>query len=100
MPPALVQLRVYEYVPAELNTPVDMVPLVTLPPFHPAFAGALLPVQEVGVFVLLHVKLALLPAVTAIGLTDNDTTGAGGTVTVRATLRALPVPPALVQLKE
>ena len=79
-----------------MSAPVEAVPLLAFVPLHLPLA-----VQLVGLLVADHVRFELPPVPVVVGLADIETTGGLTTVPLVAVtlVVALPVPPALVQLR-
>lgn len=99
LPAALEHVKVYVKLPAVFLTPVLVEPFalgfVTQVPADP------LAEHDVGLFVALHVIVALLPVPMELGEIDIDTTG-GDVAFPDVTFRladALPVPPAFMQVR-
>jgi hypothetical protein len=98
-PALLLHERVKVYVPAVVNMLVLCEPLADFVPVHDPLL--LLAVQLVGLLVADHVRFELPPVPIEVGLADIETTGGLTTVPLVAVtlVVALPVPPALVQLR-
>jgi hypothetical protein len=97
LPALFVQLRAYTKLPAVASTPVLALPLPLLLPDQ-----ALLAVHEVGLLVADQVIVELLPVPIDAGLTEIETTGATTPPPLAETptvVVALPLPPALLQLR-